>query len=109
MSLFPADTTQVITRPGQRPQCHSLPLTQQVTAFFMVENENHKRSSLPCSLQLTCSLMGRSLTLVLVVSVLLEKMAGNNDQSCDTRPKTHMKSLKREWTLRPLSDSKKVM
>ena len=77
MSVFPADTTQIITHPGQRSQCHSLPLTQQVTALFTVENENRKGSSLPCSLQLTCSLMGRSLTLVLMVSVLLEKMAGN--------------------------------
>ena len=43
----------------------------------MVGNENHKGSSLPFSLQPTCSLMGRSLTLVLVVSVLLENMVGN--------------------------------
>ena len=34
-------------------------------------------SSLPGSLQPTYSLMGRCLTLVLVVNVLFEKMAGN--------------------------------
>ena len=32
-----------------------------------------------------------------------------NGQSCDTRPQTHMKSLKRKWTLKPLSDSKRMM
>ena len=43
----------------------------------MVGNENHKESSLPGSLQPTCSLTGKSLTQVLVVTMLLEKMAGN--------------------------------
>ena len=53
------------------------PWQQQVMALFMVGSEKHKGSSLPGSMQPTHSLMGRSLTLVLMVSVLLEKMAGN--------------------------------
>ena len=53
------------------------PWEQQVTSSFMVGNENHKESSLPGSLQPTCSLTGRSLTQVLVVTMLLKKMAGN--------------------------------
>ena len=32
-----------------------------------------------------------------------------NGQSCDTRSQNHKKSLKRKWTPRPLSDSKRVM
>ena len=49
------------------------------TAYSLIHNRNENRrgSSLPSSLQPTCSLMVRILTLVLVVSVLLEKMAGN--------------------------------
>lgn len=76
MSVFSDEKAQVITHPRQRSQAHYLPRQQQITALFLVGNENH-RSFLPGSLQSTCSLIGRSLTLVLVVSVLLEKMAGN--------------------------------
>ena len=66
-------------------------------------------SLLPSSLQGTCSLMGRSLTLVLVVTGLLEKMAGNKWPVVCHQAQTYMKSLKREWPLRPLSDSTRVM
>ena len=53
--------------------------------------------------------MGRSLTLVLVVTGLLEKMAGNKWPVVCHQAQTYMKSLKREWPLRPLSDSTRVM
>ena len=43
-----------------------------------------------------------------MVSVLLEKMAGNEWEVMWHQAPNHMKSLKR-WTLRPLSDSKRVM
>ena len=35
MSVFPADTAQVITHPRQRSEAHYVPWQQQVTSLFM--------------------------------------------------------------------------
>ena len=47
MSVFPADTAQVITHPRQRSQAHYVPLTTASYSLIHGRNENPTRSVLP--------------------------------------------------------------